>query len=185
MKRDVMDTYGYNRNTFADDTTDLPKWFADDETKHRRPNLPITKEAVDRMRERQRQLDARPIKKIMEAKARKKYKAVKKLERLRKKMNTLFEEGNDTVGGTDGGYDPEMGAKLGQISKTMRNAVNKTKAAAKKKVELVVAKGNNRGVKGRPKGLKGKRYKMVDTRMKKEIRAEKRIERRKPKKGRK
>lgn len=47
------------------------------------------------------------------------------------------------------------------------------KSKPKKEVKLVVAKGSNRGIKGRPTGVKG-RYKMVDRRMKKEIRAEKR-----------
>ena len=45
-------------------------------------------------------------------------------------------------------------------------------------VKVVVAKGVNRGIQGRPKGVKG-RYKIVDARMKKEMRALKRIAKRK------
>ena len=49
----------------------LPSWFLDDEAKSYKPNIPITKEAINVLREKQRALDARPIKKIAEAKARK------------------------------------------------------------------------------------------------------------------
>ena len=44
----------------------------------------------------------------------------------------------------------------------------------KKKVTVIVARGSNRGLSGRPKGVKGK-YKMVDGVLKNEQRALKRI----------
>jgi AdoMet-dependent rRNA methyltransferase SPB1 len=59
----------------------LPAWFLDDEGKHYKPNVPVTKEAVAALRARQRALDARPIKKIAEAKARQKFKAAQRLAR--------------------------------------------------------------------------------------------------------
>jgi len=48
------------------------------------------------------------------------------------------------------------------------------KGKNKEKVKLVVARGVNRGVSGRPRGVKGK-YKIVDRRLKKDVRAERRV----------
>ncbi|KAJ3868741.1 Spb1 C-terminal domain-containing protein [Lentinula novae-zelandiae] len=140
----------------------LPSWFLDDETKHYKPNIPVTKEAIAALRAKQRALDARPIKKIAEAKARKKYKAAQKLEKAMKKAEGV----NDTS-------DMSEREKASQIEKLMRKGLSKGKP--KKEVKLVVAKGVHKGVKGRPKGVKG-RYAMVDSRMKKELRAKKRTE---------
>jgi AdoMet-dependent rRNA methyltransferase SPB1 len=133
----------------------LPSWFLDDEAKHYQPNLPITKEAVRALREKQRALDARPIKKVAEAKARKKLKAAQRLEKAMKKAEGV----NQTA-------DMTEREKASQIEKLMKKGMGKGKM--KKDVKVVVAKGPNRGIKGRPKGVKG-RYKIVDARMKKEV----------------
>ena len=61
--------------------------------------------------------------------------------------------------------------KANSIAKLMSKAAKKK---PKQQVKLVVAKGGNRGVSGRPRGVKGK-YKIVDSRMKKDIRAQKRL----------
>lgn len=140
----------------------LPSWFLDDEAKHYRPNIPITKEAVEALRERQRALDARPIKKVAEAKQRKKFKAVQRLEKAKRKA--------DGVMNTE---DLNDGEKARQVSKLLRRAASGEK---KKEKKIVVARGVNKGVKGRPKGVTGK-YKVVDARMRKEVRALKRIKR--------
>jgi AdoMet-dependent rRNA methyltransferase SPB1 len=52
-----------------------------DESKHYKPNIPITKETVAALRSKQRALDARPIKKVAEAKPRKKPRDHQRLER--------------------------------------------------------------------------------------------------------
>lgn len=139
----------------------LPNWFLDDESKHYKANIPITKESINALRERQRALDARPIKKIAEAKQRKKFKAVQRLEKAKKKADGVM----DTE-------DLNEGEKARQIGKLM----NKVKAGGEKRPEkkVIVARGQNKGVKGRPRGVKG-RYKIVDARMRKEVRALKRI----------
>ncbi|KAI0051715.1 hypothetical protein FA95DRAFT_1534057 [Auriscalpium vulgare] len=139
---------------------DLPSWFLDDESKHYMPNIPITKEAVAALRAKQRALDARPIKKVAEAKARKKYKAAQRLEKAMKKAEGVTQ--------TDDMTERE---KAQQVEKLMRKGLSKGKK--KNEVKLVVAKGAHKGLKGRPKGVKG-RYTMVDSRMKKEVRAKRR-----------
>lgn len=59
--------------------------------------------------------------------------------------------------------------KSSNINKVLLKAAG-NKPSKKNEKTLVVARGPNRGIKGRPKGAKG-RYRMVDRRMKKEIRA--------------
>jgi AdoMet-dependent rRNA methyltransferase SPB1 len=146
---------GFNRYSL-NDSEGLPAWFLDDETKHHQTNIPVTKEAVAALRARQRALDARPIKKVAEAKARKKLRAVQRLEKALKKA-----EGVNATG------DISEKEKAQQIEKLMRKGSSSKKP--KKEVKVVVAKGTHRGIKGRPKGVKG-RYTMVDSRMKKEVR---------------
>ncbi|KAI8917866.1 Spb1 C-terminal domain-containing protein [Powellomyces hirtus] len=157
-KRDVIDE-AYNRYAFND--PELPDWFTTDESRHNKPSLPITKEAVTIIRQKQRSLDARPIKKVAEAKFRKQMRTARRLEKMLKKANNVMDD--------EGGEMSEK-SKLLEVSKLKRKAKGKSDT---KKTEVVVARGVNRAKQGRPKGVKG-RYKMVDPRMKKEVRAEKR-----------
>lgn len=53
---------------YANHDTGLPRWFADDEAKHFCPIMPVTKEEVREEKDRLKAIDARPIKKIAEAK---------------------------------------------------------------------------------------------------------------------
>ncbi|KAG5300860.1 AdoMet-dependent rRNA methyltransferase spb1 [Histoplasma ohiense] len=155
---DVVDD-GFNRYTFRD-TDGLPEWFLDDEGKHSKPLRPITAAAAAAIREKMRAINARPIKKVLEAKGRKKFKAAQRLEKLRKKSALLAED--EAMSEKD---------KAQTIARMMSRAMKKK---PKQTVKLVVAKGANKGISGRPKGIKG-RYKIVDSRMKKDIRAEKRL----------
>lgn len=152
---------GFNRYSL-NSKDDLPSWFLDDESQHYKPNLPVTKEAMAALRARQRALDARPIKKVAEAKARKKYKAAQRLDKAMKKAE-----------GVNATADMSEREKAQAIDKVMRKGLSGGKP--KNEVKLVVAKGAHKGIKGRPKGVKG-RYNMVDSRMKKELRAKKRKE---------
>lgn len=160
-KEELIDKH-FNRHAF-NDTRGLPEWFVDDEQMHNKPNLPVTKEAVRMLREKLRALDARPIKKVAEAKARKKMRATKRIASMQKKAETVI--ANDEMTEAE---------KARSIDRMIKRA---TKAKPKEKVTLVVARNANRGLKGRPKGVKGK-YKMVDPRMKKELRAKKMREKR-------
>ncbi|KAH8891359.1 AdoMet-dependent rRNA methyltransferase spb-1 [Thozetella sp. PMI_491] len=158
-RADVIDD-GFNKRAFKD-RDGLPEWFLDDESKHDKALKPITKAAADAIKEKMRALNARPIKKVREAKARKKFKLAQKLEKLKKKSDILAADENMTEKD-----------KATTIAKLMSKAARSTKQHRPMKV--IKAAGANRGLKGRPKGIKG-RYKMVDPRMKKEMRAMKRI----------
>ncbi|KAI0157896.1 AdoMet-dependent rRNA methyltransferase spb-1 [Hypoxylon sp. FL1284] len=155
---------GFNKHAFRD-RDGLPDWFIDDETRHDKRQKPITKAAAAAIKEKQRALNARPIKKVREAKARKKFKAAQRLEKLRKK--------SDLLAGEEGMTEKE---KADSISKLLAKAAKKK--PQRPPAKLVVARGVNRGIKGRPNGVKG-RYKIVDPRMKKELRAQKKIAKRK------
>ncbi|KAI8835737.1 ribosomal RNA methyltransferase, partial [Chytridium lagenaria] len=111
---------------------------------------PVTKEAVQLMKARMRALDARPSR-------RQKMKADNKLKKALKKA-TIVADDEDVPDRT----------KLRDASKIMKKAL----AKKTKRPEVVVARNMNRGLKGRPKGVKG-RYKMVDGVTKKEKRNEK------------
>ena len=150
---------GYNKLAFRD-REGLPEWFLDDEGKHSRIQQPITAAGAAAIKDKLRALNARPIKKVREAKDRKRYKAGQKLEKLRKKSTLLADD--DGVSEKD---------KAQSIAKLLSKAA---KNKPKRQVKLVVAKGGNRGISGRPRGVKG-RYKIVDARLKKDVRAEKRL----------
>ncbi|KAI0426180.1 Spb1 C-terminal domain-containing protein [Xylaria sp. FL1042] len=161
-KHDLIEE-NFDRYAFRD-RDGLPEWFLEDEGKHEKKQKPISKEAAQAIKEKTRALNARPIKKVREAQARKKFKAAQRLEKLKKKSDLLVNE--------EGMTEKE---KAEGIAKLIGKAKKK---APKRSVKVVVAKGVNRGIQGRPKGVKG-RYKIVDSRMKKEMRALKRISKRK------
>ncbi|KAF5605473.1 SPB1-like protein [Fusarium pseudocircinatum] len=154
---------GYNKYAFRD-RDGLPDWFVEDESRHDKLQKPISKAAAQAIKEKMRAFNARPIKKVREAKARKKFKAAQKLEKLKKKSELLNNDENMT--------EKE---KAASISRLISRAAKKPQ---KQLPKLVVARGLNRGIKGRPKGIKG-RYRIVDPRQKKELRAQKRIAKKK------
>jgi AdoMet-dependent rRNA methyltransferase SPB1 len=164
-KHDLMDD-NFNKYSLRD-VDGLPEWFLDDEGKNSKPHRPITKAAADAIKEKMRAFNARPIKKVREAKARKQLHAAQKLEKLKRKSALLAE--SEDVSEKD---------KANNISKIMARA---GKSKKRKPVQVIVAgKGKHRG-QGRPGGVKGK-YKMVDARLKKDVRAEKRLKKKMGKK---
>jgi AdoMet-dependent rRNA methyltransferase SPB1 len=142
----------YNRYSFGDDG--LPAWFATDEGQHFRPQLPISRSEIDSIKARFRDIAARPIKKVAEARARKKRKITTQLEKAKRQaMNILADE------------NEEMGArsKMKAIAKAYRSA------EIKKPGSVYVVAGS-KGSKGKGKG----KVKFVDRLMKKERKATKR-----------
>ena len=158
-KREALIEGAYNRWTHNDEN--LPDWFLQNESKFCQKQLPVTKEMVQEYRTRLKEVNARPIKKIAEAKARKKMKALKKMEKARKKAESI----------TDA-MDVNSSEKVQQIKQIYKKAglLGKRKPT---EVQYVVAKKSLAAKRAkRPAGVKG-RYKMVDPRMKKDIRGEK------------
>jgi AdoMet-dependent rRNA methyltransferase SPB1 len=154
IDKDELVDLSFNRFAFDDDKEALPKWFVEDEGKHNVPQEPITKEVADLLREHDRLMKNRLPKKVLEAKNRQKMKALRKLQTMKKKASVIAE--SEDIG---------EGQKVMQIRKLLAKAkVERTRP------KVVVAKGRLRATKGRPNGVKGK-YKMVDRRMIKDLRA--------------
>ncbi|CAO4368683.1 unnamed protein product [Caenorhabditis nigoni] len=141
-------------NRYANNDEDLPDWFVEDEKKHYFKQTPVTKEQVALYRERMREFNARPSKKVAEARARKQKKMQRKLESAKKKAEGILE--NDQM---------EHSEKVREMKKVYANATRKEK----KKVELVRMTKGKKGKTARPGG----QYKLVDSRMKKDLRAAK------------
>lgn len=154
-RRDIVDA-GYNRYAFNDEN--LPKWFAEDEEKHCRKQMPVTAEMVAEYKAQLKAVNARPIKKVAEAKARKKQRAAKQLEKARKRAEAITEK-----------LDMTDAEKAQQVRAIYKKALgNKDKG---KVTYLVAKKATGRKVR-RPPGVKG-RFKVVDPRMKKDLRKKK------------
>lgn len=148
----------FNRYAFNDD--DLPEWFTKHERRYIQPNLPITKEQVREMRERYREINSRPIKKVAEALARKKQRSTVKATKAKAKATAIAQDESLTPG-----------QKISQVNKIMKKANQKQ---AREKVYVVAKKGG--GMRTKRKHVKHQRVKMVDSRMKKEAKANVRAE---------
>ena len=67
-------TYCYISRFAFGDEENVPDWFEDEEKKYYKKAMPVTKEEVEEYKQQIREINARPIKKIAEAKAKQKYK---------------------------------------------------------------------------------------------------------------
>jgi AdoMet-dependent rRNA methyltransferase SPB1 len=158
-KKDLVND-GFNKYSFRD-KEGLPEWFIEEEDQHSKINRPITKEAALAIKEKMKQLNARPIKKVLEAQGRKKMRALKRLDKLKRKSDGIMDDESKS----EADKAAEIQALMGKMTK---------KQKTKPKVTLVVARNANKRLAGRPKGVKGK-YKMVDGVLKNEMRALRRI----------
>jgi len=152
--RSEMEDWAWNRYTNND--TGLPDWFVEDEQKHCKVRPPISRERINFYKERDRALNARPIKAVVEAKMRKKKRQMRRLERAKKTAEGMID--NEQMGQSE---------KIHEVKKIYRKALK----PEKREIKYVKMTKGKRGRVPRPTGG---RYKVVDSRMKKDLRAEKR-----------
>lgn len=157
-REEILDMSFNKYNNF--DYEGLPNWFVDDEKKHNFVNLPITKEEVKAMRDELRALNEKPAKKVLEARFRKKRKLEKQLRKFKKEADQVFEEE---------GLDDRTKSK--EVSK-LRNKIVTADKNKRGKKKIIVGKKFKITAPG--KKTTGRKYKIVDRRSKKEVRAEKR-----------
>lgn len=136
----------YNRYAFNDDN--LPSWFAEDEKKYNRPQIPITKEVYDQIKKKYEDLANAPIGKVAEARARK----ANRLRRLKDKAKAKLDSvvGNEDLPGVN---------KIKEFHK-----IAKAAESIKKKGKVYIV-GKKSGITGQKMGSK---YKVVDRRMKRD-----------------
>ncbi|XP_034566470.1 pre-rRNA 2'-O-ribose RNA methyltransferase FTSJ3 [Notolabrus celidotus] len=160
--RDLIDG-SFHRFANSEEHWDVPEWFLDDEQKHRKKPIPVTKEMVEEYKQKWKEIDARPIKRVAEAKARKKRRMLKKMEQAKKKAEAVV----NTV-------DISEREKMSQLKSIYKKAgIGKEK----REITYVVSKkGAGKKVR-RPAGVKGT-FKVVDSRMKKDMRGMQRKEQR-------
>jgi len=170
-RMDIIDA-SYNRWTFDDDREVLPSWFVEEENRFNKPELPISKELMQQYKDKLREINARPIRKVAEAKARKQRRLKIRIEKLRKTALML----NETS-------DMSSIAKAREMKKQVRKAMKNEE----RKVTTVAlrsgggGKTKDQGKRGQvPKGAKTK---VVDRRMKNDTKAERRAEKKKGRKG--
>ncbi|CAI9775094.1 unnamed protein product [Fraxinus pennsylvanica] len=144
QREQILDD-AYNKYMFHDEG--LPKWFVDEEKRHYQPIKPVTKEEIATIRAQFKEIDARPAKKVAQAKARKKRSSHRQLEKVLKKANSKSDQ-----------IEISDRSKMKMIEQLYKKATPK-----KPKKEYVVAK---KGV--QVKAGKGKV--LVDRRMKKDAR---------------
>ncbi|XP_015258201.1 PREDICTED: pre-rRNA processing protein FTSJ3 [Cyprinodon variegatus] len=160
--RDLVDN-SFHRFACSDEPWEVPEWFLDDERKHRKKPVPVTKEMLEEYKQKWKEINARPIKRVAEAKARKKRRILKKMEQAKKKAEAVVNTA-----------DISEREKVAQLKSIYKKAGLKKE---KREVTYVVAKkGVGKKVR-RPRGVKGL-FKVVDGRMKKDMRGVQRKEQR-------
>jgi len=154
-RNEIIDN-SYNKWTFMDDPNELPKWFVDDENGNYKVNLPVTKEEVRAYKAKLRAANARPIKKVAEAKARKKMRAMKQWNKIKRQATKIADN-----------QDLSEKSKIKQIQKLYKKMNRKEKV---NKVYMICSgsKGMNglKRVKSKTKMPKNALKVRVDRRLK-------------------
>eukprot|EP00741_Cyanophora_paradoxa_P019843 tig00000217_g19151.t1 len=139
---EVIDN-AYNRYAFADRDA-MPKWFAEEEREFSVRQMPVTKEVMDAIRARMKAIDARPIKKVAEAKARKTRRALQALEKMKKKANNIVEASDLTEKAKSRAVDKLYKAGASKVRsghlKVLKKSGKKVMTSGKPKSKIVDAR---------------------------------------------
>ncbi|CAH8463060.1 unnamed protein product [Schistosoma rodhaini] len=150
-RRELLES-GYNRYQFFEKSSDLPDWFIEDEKKHMRKPIIVKKEEIP--------VDVptmgRSLSKAEQAKARKKARLAKRLKRIRQKAEGISDEIPET----------EKWQQIKQLYK-------KAGLLKRKRRPLHVVVNTKAGSRsGGTKPQKGAKIKIVDKRMKADLRGQ-------------
>ncbi|TNN19701.1 pre-rRNA processing protein [Schistosoma japonicum] len=157
-RRELLES-GYNRYQFFEKSSDLPDWFVEDEKKHMRKPITVKKEEIP--------IDVptmgRSLSKAEQAKARKKARLAKRLKRIRQKAESISDEIPETEKWQQ---IKQMYKKAGLLKKKRRplHLIVNTKAGSRS---------------GGTKPQKGAKVKIVDKRMKADLRGQQKAKDRK------
>ena len=114
-RNEIIDS-SYNRFNSHEEPSSLPTWFVDDEARHRFcDRLQPTKEEVAIEKAELKEYNARPSKKVEQAKARKKKRLVKAMQKIKKKAQVIADQ------------DLNEASKMKQIQKLYRKEKDKHK----------------------------------------------------------
>jgi len=142
----------YNRYAFSD-LDQAPEWFSTEERQHNKPIKPVTKDEIMAEKEILKKFNDRIPKKILEAKARKKNKLAKRMEKVKKKAQVIVNQ--DEI---------NEFSKIKQIEKLYKREMSNNK----EKKKYVVSRSFKVN-----KGKNSRNIKHVDRRLKKDKRAQK------------
>jgi AdoMet-dependent rRNA methyltransferase SPB1 len=146
-RTEILDST-YSRFSTHEDKAQLPNWFVEDEARHFKPIIPITKEMIAEEKALLKAYNERPSKKVTEAKARKKKHLAKAMNKVKTKAQVIIET------------DINEGSKMRQIEKLYK----KEKSKMKEEKEYVV----NRNFSHFGKSKVPRNMKVVDKRLKKD-----------------
>ena len=146
-RSEILDST-YNRYSFHEDPNSLPSWFVEDEQKHYWRHHNATKEEVQEEKEEIKAYNSRPSKKVEQAKARKRKRLGKAMEKVKKRAQVVADQ------------DLNENTKMKQIQKMY----SKEKKKHEEEKSYVVNRAFNAS-----KGAKvARNVKLVDGRLKKD-----------------
>jgi AdoMet-dependent rRNA methyltransferase SPB1 len=166
-KKKALVDASYNRYSW-NDPKDLPSWFMDDEMRHNKPQLPVPAALMEQIKSKFQTTGTKDIKKVAEARMRKRKRATNQLKAAKKQANSVAD-------------NSEMSDK--QKIKAIARAMKSTKGQGinPSKVYVVTKKVN--GASSGSKGAGTGKLKFVDSRMKKDKRATRAANKRQKKGG--